>query len=306
MQTRLARKTLLSIGECMVELSSLGGNSWRQGFAGDTLNTAWHCRRILPPDWSVQYLTRVGADRISEDMLAFLNREGIDTRHVLREPGRTVGLYMINLDAAGERSFTYWRGQSAARRLASDQAALAEAIAGADALCFSGITLAILPPQDRETLIACIAAATADGVLTAFDPNIRPGLWESPEAMRHFITAAAAASRLVMPSFDDEQTHFGDVSPEETAGRYLRLGTAEVIVKNGQKGMVLGDATGTEPLDPLPVAKVVDATGTGDAFNAGYLCARLADQPSREAARAGHATASVVVGHRGAILSICD
>ncbi|RDW14057.1 sugar kinase [Paracoccus thiocyanatus] len=302
MRTPFARKNVLCVGECMVELSSLGGDTWRRGFAGDTLNTAWHCRRILPPDWTVSYLTRIGSDRISEEMLEFLDREGIDTRHILREPELTVGLYMINLDAAGERSFSYWRGQSAARRLVADPTVLAGAIASAEAVFFSGITLAILSSEHRETLIAEIAAATADGKLTAFDPNIRRNLWESTEALRHFISSAAAASSLVMPSFDDEQVHFGDGAPDDTAKRYLDLGAAEVIVNNGAKGMVLGSDGRTEHLPSLPIAHVVDATGAGDSFNAGYLCARIDGQIPQNAARAGHSVASAVVGHRGAIV----
>lgn len=302
MNDAFASKSFLSIGECMVELSATAGGTWRRGFAGDTFNTAWYARRMLPPDWTVGYLTRVGCDPLSQEMLAFLRDAGLDTRHVVQEVDRTVGLYMIDLDTGGERSFTYWRGQSAARRLASDLQRLADAIDPADVIFLSGITLAILPPGEREVLIGRIAAATAAGKLTAFDPNIRPHLWESPAVLRHFVEAAAAASRIVLPSFDDEAKHFGDASPVATALRYRGLGAAEVTVKNGKGRIVLGSTKEIEQLPSLPVVEMVDATGAGDSFNAGYLCARILGRDQEAAAHSGHKTASVVVGHRGAIL----
>ncbi|SNX73826.1 pfkB family carbohydrate kinase [Cereibacter ovatus] len=100
------------------------------GFAGDTLNTAWYLRRALPPDWQGDYLTTVGTDAISNRMLAFLQAAGLGTGHIARLPDRTVRLYLIEL-TNGERSFAYWRGQSAARLLAADTAALAAGLAGA-------------------------------------------------------------------------------------------------------------------------------------------------------------------------------
>ena len=51
-----------------------------------------------------------------------------------------------------------------------------------------------------------------------------------------------------------------------------------------------------------PVETVVDATGAGVSFNAGYLAARLDGTAPQDAARAGHATASVVIGHHGALV----
>jgi 2-dehydro-3-deoxygluconokinase len=48
----------------------------------------------------------------------------------------------------------------------------------------------------------------------------------------------------------------------------------------------------------------VDSTAAGDAFNAAYLASRLADQPAADAARAGHALASLVIGAHGALVTL--
>lgn len=128
---------VLSIGECMAELAPLDQPAeFRLGFAGDTFNTAWYLRR-LRQDIGVAYLTAVGCDEISDRMLVFMEGAGIDTGAVLRVPDRSVGMYMISL-LAGERSFSYWRDTSAARRLADDADALARAFARARPDLFLG------------------------------------------------------------------------------------------------------------------------------------------------------------------------
>ena len=104
---------IVSVGECMVELAPAGADRYAMGFAGDTFNTAWYLRHALPNSWAVDYLTAVGQDQISDRMVAFMSGEGIGTATIQRLSGRSVGLYMIQLQA-GERSFAYWRSQSAA------------------------------------------------------------------------------------------------------------------------------------------------------------------------------------------------
>lgn len=293
---------ILSVGECMIELSDAGDGLWRSGFAGDTLNTAWYLRALVPATTEVGYFTAVGVDPLSDQMLAFMREAGIGTGAIRRHPTRVPGLYAIALKD-GERSFTYWRDTSAARTLAEDPAALGAAFGAADMIYLSGITVAILDGAGREHLFAALADARAAGRRIVFDPNLRPRLWPSAEAMCAAVTEAARLSDVVLPSFDDEAQYFGDADPEATARRYLDAGAEEVLVKNGGAEMVLALAGApTRRLPALERVAPVDTTGAGDSFNGGYLAARLDGVEPGEAAVRGHAVAMRVVGHKGALV----
>jgi 2-dehydro-3-deoxygluconokinase len=293
---------LLAIGECMVELGQAGGGLLRQGFAGDTFNAAVYARIFLPEDWQVAYLSAVGNDPLSQDMLDFMAAKTVRTEDIRRIDGAAPGLYMIHLKD-GERSFSYWRSASAARRLADDPAHLRTAIGKADAVVFSGITLAILSPDARETLVLELRRARAEGKRIVFDPNIRPRLWEDADTMRAVIEEGARAASLIMPSFDDETTHFGDASPMDTVTRYRGWGAEAVVVKNGSADAVL--AFGDAPLVHAPaegVETVVDTTSAGDSFNGAFLACFLTGSSPVEAASFAARVAAAVIAHPGALV----
>ncbi|MGP9791279.1 sugar kinase [Roseinatronobacter sp. NSM] len=298
----MTKPLILSIGEAMVELSqSPQPDQWRLGIAGDTLNTAWYLRRLLGNDWRVGYMSRVGQGDFSQRMLDFLTTEGIDTTHVSRDPVREIGLYAISLKN-GERSFSYWRDTSAARALADDPARLQDALAGCKIAYLSGITIAILAPAARDALWTALQDACKAGTHIIFDPNLRPRLWDNATTMRAGIEATAALAHLVLPSFDDEATHFGDATMQATIARYLSLGAGHVVVKNGGGPMCFGGAEGHGDITDLTPETPVDTTSAGDSFNAGYLAAWLTGADCATAIRAGHALSREVIGHRGALV----
>ena len=290
----------VSIGECMIEMSGGADRMYRMGFAGDTLNTAWYARALLPADWQVDYVTALGDDLYSREMREFLEKAGIGTGHIQEIKGRRPGLYLIHQES-GDRQFTYWRGQSAAKLLADEPVALDAALEGADIVYFSGITLAILDPRARGQLMKSIVKARNAGAKVVFDTNLRPALWSSPEIMASTLTAAASIADIVLPTHGDEAPLFKDESTEATAKRYLDLGVEEVAVKDGSNPAYVATAAGGESV-PAPKSEVVDATGAGDSFNGAYLAARVAGAEIGEAARRAHKVASVVIGHAGALV----
>lgn len=286
---------LCAIGEAMIELAPVEGGLYARGYAGDTFNTAWHMAQILGPRAEVGMVTKLGRDRLSETFVAEMAEDGMALGGVLRDEERRMGLYLIELDGV-ERSFHYWRETSAARHLADDAAALDGALDGARLIHLSGITLAILAPAARQTLMAALAKARTRGATIAFDPNIRARLWPSPQVLRDSLTAILPLVDIALPSFDDEQSHFGDASAQATLARFQAAGVAEVVVKNGA-GPVRHPGG---QIETPPVAGIRDTTGAGDAFNAGYLAARMLGQPPDQAIRAGQALSAVILRHPGA------
>lgn len=299
-------KNFASIGECMVELSSSGDGLYRRGFAGDTLNTAWGVRALTDPEeLGVRYLTGVGDDRLSDDLVRFIDGAGIDTTSIRRVPGRTVGLYMIALDGH-ERSFTYWRDTAAARLLAEDGAALADALAEVDSVYLSGITLAILSPEHRRTLLEVLAAIRERGGMIAFDGNVRLRLWPDVDAMRAGLELGYRAATIALPTFPDEKELFQDASPEACAARIAGYGVPEVVVKDGAEPCTLWSEGSLHTVPAIKVETPVDTTGAGDSFNAGYLAGRLAGLAPVEAARLGHRVAARVICSPGALVDMAE
>lgn len=288
-----------AIGEAMVEMAPVGGGLYRRGFAGDTFNTAWHMAQWLGHRAEVGMITRVGTDPLSDTFIEEMTQDGLTVTGVSRDPDRRMGLYMIELQEA-ERSFHYWRDTSAARHLADDPVGLARALDGVGLVHLSGITLAILSDAARETLFAALTPFRAEGGIVSFDPNIRPRLWSSTQELKQTVTRMLGLCDVALPSLDDETAHFGDRTAQDTICRMADLGVAEIAVKDGPGPVTLWAAGQRVELPTPPVTHLQDTTGAGDAFNAGYLAARLMGRDHLESATAGQMLAAVVLQHFGA------
>ena len=292
---------ILSVGECMAELSPDGQQGkFNLGFAGDTFNTAWYIANNHS-EINSAYFSKIGDDELSEKMLKFMSDNRIDTTHVKKVSGSTIGLYLISL-VGGERSFSYWRNNSAATLLGQDRNDIEQAMKKQDLIYFSGITLAILDPSSRHNLFSCLKLARRAGKKIAFDPNLRPKLWNDKAEMRDVIMAGANLSDIILPSFDDEAAWISDPDPISTIRRYQNVGAETVIVKNGGKPVSYfsDQAKGTYPINS--VKEVVDSTAAGDSFNAEILVGILRKIPLSEAIGNGANLAKRVIMGQGALV----
>ena len=291
---------LASIGECMVELADVGGGRFARGFGGDTLNVALYLARL---GVDVSYVTALGDDPLSDAMIAGWKTECIRTDEVLRLAGRMPGLYMIERDARGERSFLYWRDRAPAREFfdRADGAAL-ERLSKFDWLYFSGISLSLYGEKGRARLTELLAMTRRRGGRVAFDSNYRGRGWPDAETARRCFEQILPQVDLALPTFEDEHALFGDSDADACAARLRSAGVQEIVVKRGADGCVVYDGTGRTEVEPPQRIEPVDTTAAGDSFNAAYLAARLAGAAPSEAARAGHKLAGVVISYPGAII----
>jgi 2-dehydro-3-deoxygluconokinase len=291
-------KRVACIGECMIELREAADGSLSRGYGGDTLNTALYLARLGA---SVDYVTALGDDAWSDEMVAGWRAEGVGTGLVVRLQGRLPGLYLIQTDAKGERRFSYWRDSAAARDLFAlpQTAALAEALAGYDMLYFSGITLSLYGEAGRQRLFDVLDRARRRGGSVVFDTNFRPRGWPDREVAKAAYRAAIERADIVLASTEDLELLAG---AEAVADTRAQAASAELVLKLAKPSCRVIAAGLDQLVAAEPVDKVVDTTAAGDSFAAAYLAARLAGADPPAAARAGHRLAGTVVRYPGAII----
>ena len=238
------------IGECMIELSQKGADVQR-GFGGDTLNTSVYiARQVDAAALSVHYVTALGTDSFSQQMLESWQSENVDTSLTQRMENRLPGLYYIETDSTGERTFYYWRNEAAAKFwLESEQsAAICEELATFDYLYLSGISLAILSPASRDKLLSLLQECRANGGKVIFDNNYRPRLWSSKEETQQVYQQMLECTDIAFLTLDDEDALWGEKPVAEVIARTHAAGVQEVIVKRGADSCLVSIA-GEELID---------------------------------------------------------
>lgn len=293
------KNKIVTFGECMLELSQLNGQDYRLAYGGDTLNSAVYMARAGA---DVSFLTALGTDKYSDYLIDNWRQEGVGTELVSRFDGKVPGLYIINTDDVGERSFEYWRQAAPVKDLIKLKPEALTALAGVDIFYLSGITLSLFDADDRRVIVDFLTAHRTRGGLVAFDTNYRAKGWESPAHARDAITAILAQVDIALPSFDDEQELFGFASVDACVAHYRQLGVNEVVIKDGKNGCyTLIDGELSHHALEI-VVKPIDTTSAGDSFNGAYIAAKSLGKSVAESIADGQACAAYVIQHPGAIV----
>lgn len=287
------------IGECMIELKQAQGGLFSRGYGGDTLNTSVYLARL---GVEVDYITALGDDSLSEEMIAGWAAEGVGTSRVARLKGKLPGLYMIQTDDLGDRRFFHWRESAAARSLMDlpETSNMLDSLATYDVVYLSAITLSIYGAQGRAKLIDALHRARKQGARIAFDTNFRARGWPDPDVARAVFDEGFAASDIVLAATEDLLPLY----PDESDAQLLeRIRSDEAVLKLLSPASIVRFDGVSKEVRAEPVTQpVVDTTAAGDSFAAAYIAARLAGWAPVEAAQAGHRLGGVVVGYPGAII----
>jgi 2-dehydro-3-deoxygluconokinase len=113
------------------------------------------------------------------------------------------------------------------------------------------------------------------GRTVSFDPNLRPTLWASADAMRTGINRLAALADWVLPGLEEGRLLTGERHPEAIAGFYLDRGARLVVIKLGPEGAYYDDGARQGYVPACEVERVVDTWGAGDGFAVGVISGLL-------------------------------
>jgi 2-dehydro-3-deoxygluconokinase len=236
-----------------------------------------------------RWLSRLGEDDLGRFVHDFIAGHGVEVE-VDWDEIRPTASCVKEVRALGSR-MRYYRGTSAARRLdLLDLAALRDV----DHLHLTGVTAA-LSSEDRDLVAAVLGQRRGTG-RTSFDVNYRPQLWAGPERAAEQLVPLARAADIVFIGDDEARSLLGTDDPVEVAGLLLRREDQELVLKSGGGAALLLTLDGDQVSEPAHHVEVVDLTGAGDAFAAGYLAARFWGWSPRARLRTGHLLASRVIG----------
>jgi fructokinase len=254
----------------------------------------------------------VGEDEFGHFLRDSLASEGVDVSHLRQTAEAKTGLVFISLDARGERSFSFFRTRSA-EFLLSERDVDPSFLGRARVVHFGTNSLKL--PEAQVAMLRTVEAARAAGRIVSCDPNLRLQAWEDPEVLRTLLGRLLPLATVVKLSEEEVLFATGHAGAEEALRSLAGQGVVLPVVTRGEAGAVFlwrGEVVRV----PAPRARVVDTTGAGDGFVAGFLLGlsrRYADAAalagaSREDLEAlatfACAVGSRVVEHVGAVTGL--
>ena len=285
------------------DISSLENNSSniKINFGGDTYNSAVYFSRLTNNKTNTFYSTALGKDNFSKKMISRFKNENIKCDYIRTDGENPPGLYSIEINEKGERSFSYWRDQSPSKYifLGSKGKKLIKDINNADIFYYTGISAGILDEKQRKDLIKIGSTATICG----FDFNYRSQLHYNKKVSQLLFNEINNRVDIHFVSFDDARELFEIKNPleifeiiNEKKNLILIRYKNSIIFKNKQQEI----KTVT-----VPHGEVVDTTAAGDAFNGSFLAIMNNNKnvPVEENILISHSVTREVIKHRGAIIS---
>jgi dehydrogluconokinase len=240
--------------------------------AGAETNVAIGLARL---GFKVGWASRLGTDSMGRALLAAMQAEGIDCSHVVSDPNQRTGFQFKERVTDGRDPLveSHRKGSAASHMTPVDIDA--PWLCSARHLHATGVFAAI-SPTSWQTALRTLQTMRAAGRSISFDPNLRPALWASTEAMRDGINALSRYADWVLPGLEEGTLLTGASTPEGVARFYRERGAKLVVVKLGAAGAYFdSDTAGTGTVAGYPVDQVVDTVGAGDGFAVGVVSALL-------------------------------
>ncbi len=255
---------------------------------GGAANTASALAQIGVP---TRIFSKVGGDLNGQFLRRELSRTGADVSQVRVSKNETTPFTFVGIHTDGDRSFIHTPGCNLRFGIRDlDLRALY------DCRFLLYQDLCVLPRLDL-TAPKLLAGAQKRGVMTLLDECYGLG------PNRKIFEAALPFCDAVMPSYDNLQLIYRGKTPDQIVRRLLRLGARRVVLKLGKSGCLVANQQRMARI-PSMAKKVVDTTGAGDCFNAGFIAGLVHGLDEFEAGRIGSAAAAACILHPGGAVGI--
>lgn len=304
---------ITALGELLVDFTDAGETSdgrrlFERNPGGAPANVAVGAARL---GVRAAFVGKVGDDVNGRFLRGVLEREDVDCTGLIADSATATTLSFVEVAPDGERSFSFARKPGADTQITPSEVAT-PAVAGLitrSRVLHVG-TLSLTDEPARTATLEALAIARDAGCLVSFDPNYRADLWDDEEAARAAIASVLEFAQLVKLSDAECALACGTSDPKRAAATLVSAGVPLVAVTLGAQGAYVRCEKGGCLVEAMQGVDVVDTTGAGDAFWAGFLAAFLesglapADvgiDDARRFARAGNENAARCIAHRGAI-----
>jgi sugar/nucleoside kinase (ribokinase family) len=231
----------------------------------------------------VSSFAKVGDDFNGEFIPRELAKLGVDTTGIRVSPHDATPFTFVAVHADGDRTFIHTPGANLTFNLSDLDL---ERVLATDLLLYHD--LYVLPELDGKPAASLLAEAQRRGVLTLLDEDFGYGPKLEP------LAAMLPHCDYVIPSFDDLQAIFPGASAQEMAGQLLTLGARSAVLKMGRDGCLIAQGSDRIRVPAFP-ADVVDTTGAGDCWDAGFIAALANGEDIFAAARIGNACAAFCI-----------
>lgn len=241
-------------------------------------------------------LTAVGDDQVGEFVIAFLEREGVETRFIPRKPGRRTSAVILTIQPPDRFPLTFYRDNCADRQLTIDDVERAP-IDQSRVVFLTGTGLSHEPAR-TATLAAAVRAREA-GSAVIVDVDYRADQWESAGVFAALMEKLLRSAAIAIGTEEEVIAATGARDGETGVAALLKTGIAALALKRGVKGAAIYRPRASPvEVPPFPV-QVLNVLGAGDAFASGFLYGYLEGWPLERAARMGNACGAIVVTRHG-------
>lgn len=260
------------VGESLIEFIAGDAQQFTLCYGGDAANVAVYLARYAPQlALQVEFVSAIGDDAFSDQLLAFWQAERVGTQFIARIAQAKVGLHIAN-GVSDTTPAMYYRENTAAAQFFQTPQHLdaVKQLSHYDYLYLTGTSIALLSPLDRDVLLTMLHDAHHQRATIVFAPDCRADLWENVQQARENIQRFFVHADIVLTSFDTESSRYPALRSQDTAKRVHDWGVEEVVVRNAAGNYTVSiNGQATDIAVPTTVGN-----GCSDAFNAGYLAAR--------------------------------